>query len=141
MKDLCLPVIPEQENSPRGGFWLYSESFSLAQIQRARLSCSGAFDDVEINHGGRNIGMAQQILDGRSPQPGSLFHSRSFLTFGGFCKGYWEAGAWEGVVQEKRKRLRSHALNRMPWANGPEPPVIVRPSSGGDELAAFDGVS
>ena len=43
---------------------MYSESFSLAQIQRARPSSSGAFDDVEINHSGGNIAMAQQILDG-----------------------------------------------------------------------------
>ena len=34
------------------------------EIERARTACGRAFDDVEVDHGGGDVGMAEEILDG-----------------------------------------------------------------------------
>ena len=36
----------------------------MRHVERAGANCVGAFHDVEANHGGGDIGMAGQVLDG-----------------------------------------------------------------------------
>jgi hypothetical protein len=43
--------------------------YGLRQIQRARGTCSGALLDVEVDHGGRDIGMPGQGLHGPDIDP------------------------------------------------------------------------
>ena len=37
---------------------------SLRHVERAGSACAGAFHDVEVNHGGGHVGMAEEVLDG-----------------------------------------------------------------------------
>jgi hypothetical protein len=65
MKGFCIPATPEQGNILSSGF---RESW-LRQIQRAGSSGARPFHDMEVNHGGGDIGMPEQVLDSSDVDP------------------------------------------------------------------------
>ena len=54
----CDPGIPEQGKSGLAGEKM------LRHVERAGAACAGALHDVEVDHGGGYVGMAEKVLDG-----------------------------------------------------------------------------
>ena len=57
MARFCASGTPEQEQTGFGGKM-------LRHVERAGATSSGTFHDVEVNHGGGDIGVPEEVLHG-----------------------------------------------------------------------------
>ncbi len=68
---------PEEDSQAKSGWGSGRSEFrgwaangSSVEIERTGRTCAGSFHDVEINHGGGDVGVTQKTLNGPDVGPG-----------------------------------------------------------------------